>query len=481
MSLSVSSFPGAPSKPMASPTWGERPSPTTKRWFFGGRLNTGGASFMKGIRHIGKVQLKGSVARFAHKPSPSSQNSRPISPRLSVRASTIVIDIIAVPHDDEPQSSADTSHDDPAPAPDPTSRPRGPAYPLLARIPRARANSSGARGAASEAAQQVRRVNSEAAQQVRRVNSEAAKSARGGTTPSSLYGQLKIKEIGPVPDLPVVTLTPTDDGDLDGSPSSVAPDWKDEPSDGNSDSPRRETRPILLKRSISSPTIKHAGNWNRIQPPPPPSPLPLLSVHIARLRTGSRPDPTPLPPLFAIGPRPKTAPTTRVAKPVPLTALPLAPRTPTGHCSTRDDHSSRGTLSNLSRSRSQPQLRAKRSARASASDGTLSRAGSTSSALTQEGNPRSAPAVPCARRHNIPCRCCRRNAWAATGGASGTCRGEWAREQQCPRTAPEPGYVAWPMSPIVVMDPKPTWDLREKGAAVARRQATHRRMRYSPR
>lgn len=412
---------------------------------------------MKGIRHIGKIQLKSSVARFAHKPS--SQNSRPISPRLSVRASTIVIDIIAVPHGDECQSSADTSHDDP-----PTSRPRW--RPFLERVPRARANSSGARGIASGAAQQART----------RVNSEAAKAACGGDTSPSLSEQLKTKEISPLPDLPVVTLTPTDDGDLNGSPSSVTPDWEDELSDGFSDPPKRETRPTL-RRSISSPTIKHAGNWNRTQAPPP---LPLLSVHIARLRTGSRPDPTPLPPLFTIGPRPKTAPTTRVTKPVPLTGLPLLPPVPTSHCSTRDvvdDSGRRAFPSKLSRSRSQPQLRAKRSTRASASDSSLSRTGSISSAFTHEGNPQSAPAVPCVRRHNIPCRCCRRNARAGTGGATGTCRGEWER---CPRTAPESGYVTWPMSPIVVMDPKTAWEMRETGAAAARQQARHRRLRYGP-
>jgi hypothetical protein len=473
MSLSVSSFPGAPSKPTTSPTWGKGPSPTTKRWFFGGRLNTGGSSFMKGIRHIGKVQLKSSVARFAHKPS--SQNLRPIPPRLSVRASTIVIDIIAVPQDDEHRSSEDKTHDDPAPAP--TSWPRWRTVPLLARIPRARANSSGAGGAASEAAQQART----------RVNLEVTKAACGGNASTSLSEKFKTRAIGPEPDLPVVTFTPTDDGDICGSPSEVTLDWKDEQSDGSSYSPTHETRPshTPLRRSMSSPTIKHAGNWNRIQPLPPPSPpLPLLSVHIARLRTGSRPDPSPLPPLFAIGPRPKTAPTTRVTKPVPLTALPLAPRAPTGHCSTtRDvvDSGSRRSPSNLSRSRSQPQLRAKRSKRASASDGSLSRAGSTSSAFTQEGHPRSAPAVPCIRKHNIPCRCSRQNARAVTGPASGTCRGEWARNEQCPRTAPEPGYVAWPMSPIVVMDPKTAWEMREMSATVARQQARHRRLRNGPR
>jgi hypothetical protein len=478
MSLSVSSFPGAPSKPTTRPTWGAGPSSNTKRWFFGGRLNTGGSSLMKGIRHIGKVQLKSSVARFAHKPS--SQNSRPVPARLSVRASTIVIDIIAVPHDDEHQSSEDKTHDDPAPTPvpDPTSWPRWRTVPLLARIPRARANSSGAGGAVLNAAPQART----------RVNLEAAKAACRGTATTSLSEKFKVKEIGPVLDLPVVTLSPTDDGDLYDSPSKFTPNWKDELSNGNSSLLRPETRPTPLRRSMSSPTIKHAGNWNRIQPPPPPSPLPLLSVHIARLRTGSRPDPsTPLPPLFAIGPRPKTAPTTRVTKPVPLTALPLAPRTATDHSScstTRDavDSGSRRSPSNLSRSRSQPQLRAKRSTGASASDRSLSRAGSTSSALTQEGNPRSAPpAVPCARRHNIPCRCCRRNGRAATGGASGTCRGEWAREEQFPRTAPEPGYVAWPMSPIVVMDPRTALEMRETGATVARQQARYRRLRNGPR
>lgn len=447
MSLSVSSFPSASSKLTTSPTWGKGPSPTAKRWFFGG-----GASFMKGIRHIGKVQLKSSVARFAHKPS---QNSPPTSPRLSVRASTIVIDIIAVPHDDNKrQSSADTSRDDSAPSP--TSQPKMRPYPLLARKPRSRANSSGAGGATSE----------------------AAKAACGGNTSPSLSVQVKTKEIRPKPRLPVVTFAPMDDGDLDGSPSSVTTDWKDDLSDGFSDTPSRKTRPSL-RRSMSSPTIKHAGNWNRIQPPPPPSPLPpsLLSVHIAQLRTGSRPVPTPLHPLLTIAPRSKTAAPTHVTK------LPLPPRTPTRHCSTREVVNS-GTRAfpsnlNLTRSRSQPQLRAaKRSARASDH---LSRPGSSSSsAFTQEGNTRSSPPVPCVRGYNTlcRCRCCLRNAQAGTRGATGTRRVEWLREERNPRTAPEPGYVAWPMSPIVVMEPKTAWEMREAGAAVAvaRQQARHRRL-----
>ena len=432
MSLSVSSFPSSPSKLTSSPTWGKGPSPTTKRWTFGGRLNTGSASLMKGIRHIGKVQLKSSVGRFAHKPS--SQNS----PRLSVRASTIVIDIIAVPHDDKRQSSADTSHDDPAPAP--TSPPKQSAYPLLARIPRTRANSS---GAALEAAQRARI----------RVNSEAAKATCGSNTSPALSVQVKTKEIGPKPDLPVVTFTLADDCGLDGSPSSVTTDWKDKLPNGFSDTPSHETR-HSLRRTMSSPTIKHSGNWDKIQPPPP-SPLPpsLLSVHIAQLRTGSRPVPTPLHPLLAVGPRSKTAPTTRVPK------LPPVPRIPTRHCSTREvvDSSSRASQSNLNltRSRSQPQLRAaKRSARASASGGTLSRSGSTSSsAFTQEGHTRSSPPVSYVRGY------------------------KWAREERCPRSAFEPGYVAWPMSPIVVMDPKTTWEMRQTGAAVARQQARHHRQR----
>jgi hypothetical protein len=463
MSLSVSSFPGAHSNLTTNPTWGKAPSPTSKRWFFGGRLNTGSASFMKGIRHIGKIQLKSSVARFAQKQS--SQTSRPPPPpRLTVSASTIVIDVLAVPHDDGCQPSADMSHD--APVPDPTSRPRWRGAPLLARIARPRAISSGAGGAASRAAQQART----------RVDSEGAKATSGGTTSPGPSWERNIKEMGPVPDLPVVTLTPADGDDRD----SPSPERKNELSGGNSAPLWRETRTPVLRRSMSSPSFMHAGSRERS--PPPPSPLPLRSAQIARLRSGSR----PTTPFLVTGRRPKTAPTTPTIKPLSPPALLLASRTPTGPHSTRDGQGSIGSPSYLPRSRSQPQLRtvailasAKRSAGSPPADSTRSCAGSPSPTLAlAEGTPdylqqppgSASPAastcvsaeMPEARQEAPPVP-------ALPQGGEGACR------EHIPRTAPDPGYVAWPMSLGIVMDPRAVREMYDTGAAMARHQATRRR------
>ena len=377
MSLPVSSFPGAHSKLTTNSTWGKAPSPTSKRWFLGGRLNTGGASFMKGIRHIGKIQFKSSVARFAQKQS--SQTSRPPPPpKLTVSASTIVIDVLAVPHDNGRQTTVDTSHD--APVPYPTSRPRWRGAPLLARIARPRPISSGAGGAASSAAQQA----------YTRVDSEGAKAARGSTTSPGPSWELKIKEMGPVPDLPVVTLTTADGDDPGDSPS---PEKKNGLSGGVSATLWRETRTPTLRRSRSSPSFVHAGCRSRERSPPPPSPLPLRSAQIARLRSGSR----PTTPLSVTGRRPKTAPTTPTIKPISPPALPQVPRTPipTNPHSMRDAQGGIGSPSYLSRSRSQPQLRtvailanAKRSAEISSADSNRSCAGSPWPSLAlAEGTP----------------------------------------------------------------------------------------------
>lgn len=436
---------------------------------------------MKGIRHIGKIQLKSSVARFAHKQS--SHNLRPtLPPRLSVRASTILIDVLAAPHDDGCQSSADTSHD--APLPDPTSRTKRRVDPLLERIPRPKAIPTGARGTASRAAQKARA----------RVNSGAAEAARGGTTSRNPSWELKTEEMGPVPDLPVVTFTPADGGDPSGSSSGVTtPEGKNELSGGYSDPPRRETRPTALRRSISSPSFKHTSSKSWEQSPPPPTPLPLHSVHIARLRTGSRPAPIPLPPLLATGRSPKIHTTTHAAtKLVAPTALPSRPRAPAGLYSTRDGQGSSAPPSNLTRSRSQPQLRtaaivasAKRSAAIAPADSSRSRAGSPSSTLTlAEGTPSHLQQSP------MPIRPA-----ASTGSVAempevlleappertSSLRWEGVREEHSPRIVPVAGHVAWPMAPVVVMDSRAVSEMRrEMDAAVARKQATRRRM-YGPR
>lgn len=490
MSLSVSSFPEAHSRLTTNPTWGEGPSPTTKRRFFGGRFNTGGASFMKGIRFIGKVQLKSSVIRRA--PKSSSQNLPPTSPpRLSVRASTIVVDIIAVPHDDGRQSSTDISHDASIPNPIPWLRWR--AIPRLVSNPRQRAISSGARGAASGTVQQPRT----------RVNSEAARAARGGgSTSPSLPWQLKTEEMGPVPDLPVVILTPADASDPDGSPSGVTHELPV----GDSNLRRRETRTTVHRRSLSSPPGKHVGSKIREPPlpPPPPSPLPLLSMHIAPLRSGSRPTPTPLTPLLAATERrPKTAPTTtRATNPVaPTVLLPMPPRRLTGPRSMRDGHGSAGFPPNMSRSRSQPQLRtaaivrcATRSAAASsAADGqpisSRPRAGSLSPALAPAERipghlqpfPVSAGPAAATGRSAISAAETPEVLQEAPPVRASPRGGEAARGERRPRTAPETGHAARPLAPVVAMDPRAAWELREMGAAGARQRATRPRLPYGPR
>ncbi|KAH9000886.1 hypothetical protein EDB86DRAFT_3074879 [Lactarius hatsudake] len=433
MSLSVSSFPEAHSRLTTNPTWGEGSSSTTKRWFFGGRLNTGGVSFMKGIRHIGKVQLKIGVARRAPKPQPQN-SSPPLQPRFSVRASTIVIDIIAVPHDDGRHSSTDINHAASIPSPIPW--PRWRAVPRLVSNPQPRAISSGAGGAAS------------ATQLVIRIDSEAASAAREGPSwhPES-------EEIGPETDLPIVILTPADGSDithvlLRGDSTNLL---------------RRETRTTIHKRSLSSSSGKHMGSRTgdlSAPAPAPPSTLPLLSsMYIARLRSGSRPTPTPFPPLLAATERhPKTAPTARATKPIP----PMPPRRPT--TGTREGD---GSPSNMSRSRSQPQLRTAATVTGAARSGMTKMAADerfmpshfrvgppTISAKTPEA--RNAPAVP-----------------RASSPQQGT--------ERRPRTAPETGYAARPLAAVGGTDYGAAWEMRGMGVAAARQRAARPRMPYGPR
>ncbi|KAH9009565.1 hypothetical protein EDB84DRAFT_1189665 [Lactarius hengduanensis] len=421
MSLSVSSFPEAHSRLTTNPTWGEGSSSTTKRWFFGGRLNTGGVSFMKGIRHIGKVQLKSSVARRA----PNQNSSPPLPPRFSVRASTIVIDIIAVPHDDGRQSSADINHGASIPSPIPW--PRWRAVPLLVSNPRPRAISSGAGGGAASATAQQLAI---------RVDSEAARAAREGP---------ETEEIGPVADHPIVILTPADGSDI----THVL-------LRGDSNLLRRETRTTTHKRSLSSPSGKHMGSRTRDQSPP--STLPLLSsMHIARLRSGSRPTPTPLPSLLAATERrPKTAPTARATKPIP----PMPLRRPEGD--------SNGSPSNMPRSRSQPQLRTA----AAVTTGT----GMAKAAVEQPMPSRFRAGSPTisAKTHEALQPCMKqRNAPAVRASPQGA--------ERRPRTAPETGYAARPLALVGGTDHGAAWEMRGMGVAVAHQRAARPRMPYGPR
>ncbi|KAH9038567.1 hypothetical protein EDB85DRAFT_429298 [Lactarius pseudohatsudake] len=415
MSLSVSSFPEAHSRLTTNPTWGEGSSSTTKRWFFGGRLNTGGVSFMKGIRHIGKVQLKSSVARRA----PSQNSSPPLPPRFSVRASTIVIDIVDVPHDDGRQSSADINHGASIPSPIPW--PRWRAVPLLVSNPQPRAISSGTGGAASATAQQL--------------DSEAARAAREGP---------ETEEISPVTDHPIVILTPADGSDI----AHVL-------LRGDSNLLRRETRTTTHKRSLSSPSGKHMGS--RTGDLSPPSTLPLLSsVHIARLRSGSRPTPTPLPPLLAATERrPKTAPTARATKPIP----PMPLRRPEG--------GSNGSPSNMSRSRSrsQPQLRTA----AAVTTGTAK------SGIAKAADEQPMPSRTISAKTPEALQSCmkQRSAPAVRASPQGA--------ERRPRTAPETGYAARPLALVGGTDHGAAWEMRGMGVAVARQQAARPRMPYGPR
>ncbi|KAH9985661.1 hypothetical protein BJV74DRAFT_797020 [Russula compacta] len=122
MSLSVSSFPGAPSELSHNPKWQEASSPKSKRGFFCSLLCKRSAPLLKGIRHRTKSQVKESVIHHPVDGPPSrSQHSSSLS-RSSIRASSIVIDIIAVPHNDESfpiakSSDADTSSVELSPPP----------------------------------------------------------------------------------------------------------------------------------------------------------------------------------------------------------------------------------------------------------------------------------------------------------------------------------------------------------------------------
>lgn len=387
MSLSVSSFPEPHSKL------------TTKRWY---RFNAGGASFMKGIRHIAREQLKGSVARFAQKPSQNSHSTPP--PRISVRASGLTIDIIAVPHDDgRPHTSHDTS------IPDLNSRPAGESN------PRPRGIFVGTGGAASWTVHQPRT----------RVYSETARAARGGSPSPSPSWQFKIKEMGPVPDLPVVTLTPADAGDSCGSPYGVTHEKEKVLLGGDSNLRRCKTK-TALRRTHSNPHLnRRARERHQLPlppPPPPPSPLPLLSVHIAPMRSGSRPTPSPF---LITGPHPWTTPTK------PILQRPTTPlRRPT--CPSRSNL--------LPRSRSQPLLR-------------------TTTTTTTTSGPASAPVVSLSRsRPGSPARGLLQP-WPVSPAETPEVLLE------TPRTAPETGGAAW--------------ERREMGAAEARQRPT--RLPYGPR
>ncbi|KAI9444185.1 hypothetical protein H4582DRAFT_2071756 [Lactarius indigo] len=419
MSLSVSSFPEAHSRLTTNPTWGEGTSPITKRWFFGGRLNTGSVSFMKGIRHIGKVQLKSSVTRRAPKSQPQN-TSPPLPPRFSVRASTIVIDIIAVPHDDGRQSSTDISHD--TSIPDPIPWPRWRAVPLL--------------------------------QPLTRVDSEGAVAACKG--PISPSWQPDTEEIGLVSDLPIVVLTPADGSDMTRILLG-----------GNSNLLRREIKTSIRKRSLSSPSGKHVGSRTRdLAAPAPPSPPPLLSMDIARLRSGSRPTPTPL--LVTTERRPKTAPTTRATKPVAQATTPvLLHRRPTGPRSTRDGDGN-GSLSNISRSRSQPQLRTAEAVTGAARNGTAEAADEQPMpSRYRTGSPPDPFAIYVKTPEVL------QEAPAVRASPQGG--------EQRPRIAYEIGNAARPLALVDGTDPGAAWETHKMGVAASRLRTARPRMPYGPR
>jgi hypothetical protein len=103
MSLSVSSFPEAPPKLARHPKWHETISLKNNGRFLGTLLSKRPMPCLnlKGIGHFAKAHVKGNIihhrvnvplSRFKH-PSPHS--------RSSIRASSIVIDIIPIPNNDE--------------------------------------------------------------------------------------------------------------------------------------------------------------------------------------------------------------------------------------------------------------------------------------------------------------------------------------------------------------------------------------------
>ncbi|KAI0252904.1 hypothetical protein BJV78DRAFT_253446 [Lactifluus subvellereus] len=110
MSLSVSSFP-EPSKLAISPT-----SPKSRRRFFGTLFSKGSAPFLKGVRQLGKLYVKGSVIHPVDGAAASPSRDHSSTSRSSVLGPNIVIDIIAVP-DSGDCLATPTSHDVPAPHP----------------------------------------------------------------------------------------------------------------------------------------------------------------------------------------------------------------------------------------------------------------------------------------------------------------------------------------------------------------------------
>ena len=120
MSLSVSSFPEPSAKPPHHQKQQKPPPSETenKRAFFGTLLSKGSVPFLKRIRHFAKVNMnvKGSVfhqqQHHPEKVSPS-RSRHPSSVAASpIKASGIVIDLIAVPHNGEYFPSSKSDEDD---------------------------------------------------------------------------------------------------------------------------------------------------------------------------------------------------------------------------------------------------------------------------------------------------------------------------------------------------------------------------------
>ena len=106
MSLSVSSFPVAPPKPVPQPKWQVISSLKTSGRYLGTLLSKRSVPFVKGIGHFTKTHVKGSITRQCSKVSRSRSIFKHHA--SSIRSSSVVIDITPISNDDQwssPRSS----------------------------------------------------------------------------------------------------------------------------------------------------------------------------------------------------------------------------------------------------------------------------------------------------------------------------------------------------------------------------------------
>jgi hypothetical protein len=102
MSLSVSSFPEAPPKVERHPKWQETLSLKSGGKFFGTFLNKRPVPFLKGIGHLAKAHVKGSIVHLrVNVPRCRSQHPSSLSKSSAIQSSSIVIDIFPIPDCDE--------------------------------------------------------------------------------------------------------------------------------------------------------------------------------------------------------------------------------------------------------------------------------------------------------------------------------------------------------------------------------------------